>query len=177
MTLNFVLSRNSYEARHLPELDQGDGSFPRHIELVKLVKTHVDEDGYIRFDSSQLDIYIQLMLQAITLYHPTTFQPNLTTNMRAVSVIGVLATIISYPASLPADPHGACGCQINTDGALDDDTTNTCCTRFGGKTSFLTTSRKVRFSGKYCLHGKIDGNSWYNCCRQFLPEGDGACPW
>ncbi|RKK85627.1 hypothetical protein BFJ71_g14101 [Fusarium oxysporum] len=131
MTLNFVLSRNSYEARHLPELDQGDGSFPRHIELVKLVKTHVDEDGYIRFDSSQLDIYIQLMLQAITLYHPTTFQPNLNTNMRAVSVIGVLATIIS----------------------------------------------KVRFSGKYCLRGKIDGNSWYNCCRQFLPEGDGACPW
>lgn len=96
MTLNFVLSRNSYEARHLPELDQGDGSFPRHIELVKLVKTHVDEDGYIRFDSSQLDIYIQLMLQAITLYHPTTFQPNLNTNMRAVSVNGVLATIISY---------------------------------------------------------------------------------
>lgn len=96
MTLNFVLSRNSYEARHLPELDQGDGSFPRHIELVKLVKTHVGEDGYIRFDFSQLDIYIQLKLQAITLYHPTTFQPNLTTNMRAVSVIGVLATIISY---------------------------------------------------------------------------------
>ncbi|EXK86395.1 hypothetical protein FOQG_09667 [Fusarium oxysporum f. sp. raphani 54005] len=94
--------------------------------------------------------------------------------MRAVSVIGVLATIISLAA---ADPHGACGCQINTDGALDDDTTDTCCTRFGGKTSFLTTSRKVRFSAKYCLHGKIDGNSWYNCCRQFLPEGDGACPW
>ncbi|KAJ9415687.1 E1-E2 ATPase-domain-containing protein [Fusarium oxysporum] len=122
MTLNFVLSRNSYEARHLPELDQGDGSFPRHIELVKLVKIH-------------LDIYIQLMLQAITLYHPTTFQPNLTTNMRAVSVNGVLATIISY---------------INTDGALDDDTADTC-TRFGGKTSFLTTSRKVRFSGKYVI--------------------------
>jgi hypothetical protein len=64
----------------------------------------VDEDGYIRFDSSQLDIYIQLMLQAITLYHPTTFQPNLNTNMRAVSVIGVLATIISYAYTQSRSP-------------------------------------------------------------------------
>ncbi|KAF4334850.1 phytanoyl dioxygenase [Fusarium beomiforme] len=69
--------------------------------------------------------------------------------MRAVSVFGILATIISLAA---ADPHGACGCQINTDGALDDDTTKTCCDRFGGTTTFLTTSKKVRFSGKYSFH-------------------------
>ncbi|KIL83640.1 hypothetical protein FAVG1_13148 [Fusarium avenaceum] len=66
--------------------------------------------------------------------------------MRATTVFGIVATLF---ASVNAKPHGACGCQINTDGALDDDTTDTCCKRFGGTTSFLTTSRNVRFAGKY----------------------------
>ncbi|CAG7561841.1 unnamed protein product [Fusarium equiseti] len=94
--------------------------------------------------------------------------------MRAATVFGIVATLF---ASVNAKPHGACGCQINTDGALDDDTTETCCKRFGGTTSFLTTSRNVRFAGEYCLHSGIDGDSFYNCCRQFLSNGDSACPW
>ncbi|RMI93042.1 hypothetical protein CDV36_016561, partial [Fusarium kuroshium] len=53
----------------------------------------------------------------------------------------------------------------------------TCCKRFGGTTSFLTTSGKVRYAGDYCLRDGIDGTSWYNCCRQFIPKGDSACPW
>ncbi|KAF5618732.1 hypothetical protein F52700_12252 [Fusarium sp. NRRL 52700] len=46
--------------------------------------------------------------------------------MRAATVFGIVATLF---ASVNAKPHGACGCQINTDGALDDETTETCYNR------------------------------------------------
>ncbi|KAI1484492.1 hypothetical protein F5X96DRAFT_675586 [Biscogniauxia mediterranea] len=94
--------------------------------------------------------------------------------MKAISILVVLSSVLM---GVNADKHGACACQINTDGALDDSSTQTCCTRYGGKISFLTTSGKVRFAGDYCLKTDIDGDSWYNCCRQFVDGGDSACPW
>ncbi|KAI1496147.1 hypothetical protein F5X99DRAFT_414392 [Biscogniauxia marginata] len=94
--------------------------------------------------------------------------------MKAASILVVLSSVLM---GVNAAKHGACGCQINTDGAIDSESTGTCCSRFGGTTSYLTTSGKVRFAGDYCLKDGIDGNSFYNCCRQFIQNGDSACPW
>ncbi|KAI0593594.1 hypothetical protein F4775DRAFT_607598 [Biscogniauxia sp. FL1348] len=94
--------------------------------------------------------------------------------MKAISILVALSSLLM---GVTADSHGACGCQINTDGALDDTSTKTCCERHEGTVEFLTTSGKVRFAGDYCLKDNIDGDDFYNCCRQFLQYGDSACPW
>ncbi|RTE68177.1 hypothetical protein BHE90_017446 [Fusarium euwallaceae] len=94
--------------------------------------------------------------------------------MKAVTILVALSGLL---LGANADSHGACGCQINSDGTIDTDATQTCCQRFGGTSTYLSTSGKVRFAGEYCLKNNIDGDSFYNCCRQFLSRGDSACPW
>ncbi|EKG22347.1 hypothetical protein MPH_00327 [Macrophomina phaseolina MS6] len=95
-----------------------------------------------------------------------------------MKVSAVIFALLPFVANVMADSHGACACQSGSDRGLVEAATNSCCTLFQGSTASFLEGGKIKYQGIYCLKDGIDGDSWYNCCRnQQSGKGDSACPW
>ncbi|EKG22346.1 hypothetical protein MPH_00326 [Macrophomina phaseolina MS6] len=83
---------------------------------------------------------------------------------------------VLLPALVQADSHGLCGCQVKSNGDLTTTQTSICCNEWGGTLTNVPKSGIIKYPGFYCQHDWIDGDAFYDCCRN-NGAGDSACPW
>ncbi|RSL38373.1 hypothetical protein BHE90_016577 [Fusarium euwallaceae] len=78
----------------------------------------------------------------------------------------ILASIATFSASVLADGHSLCACQVKSNGATNKAATQACCSRVGGQLTpqSLPAAGGILFEGYYCQGNDISGDKFYECC-------------